>query len=58
MMHRSKKHRVSQEDKFKIYSYACCKTQDTNKKEKIFKASKEKKDRQPTNKQLDWKQMI
>lgn len=57
-MHRSKKHRVSQEDKFKIYSYACCKTQDTNKKEKIFKASKEKKDRQPTNKQLDWKQMI
>ena len=57
-MHRFKKHRVSQEDKFKIYSYACYKIQDTNKKEKIFKATKEKKDRQPTKKQLGWKQMI
>ena len=51
-MHRFKKHRVSQEDKFKIYSYVCYKIQDTNKKEKIFKATKEKKDRQPTKKQL------
>lgn len=42
-MHRFKKHRVSQEDKFKIYSYACYKIQDTNKKEQIFKATKDKR---------------
>ena len=44
---------MSQEDKFKIYSYGCYKIQDTNKKEKIFKATKDKKDRQPT-KRHEW----
>ena len=44
---------VTKRINLKIYSYACHKIQNTKEKEKIFKAAKEKKDRQPRKKQLD-----